>query len=74
MSLEKHERSKSQFPSVNVIYEENIRKIDIDQLELESERLMESIAQMDYKNKERRQSLDKKRLSKSIPKVELIID
>lgn len=29
---------------------------------------------MDYKNKERRQSLDKKRLSKSIPKVEFIID
>lgn len=57
------------FPAVNVIYEE-AKNIDISQLEFESERLMESIAQMDQKNQERMQSRQEKRLSKSITIVE----
>ena len=40
------DRNNPIFSSINVIYEEN-NNLDISQLELESEQLMQSIAQMD---------------------------
>lgn len=57
-----NDRTNPLFSSINVIYEEN-KNLDISQLELESDRLMESIAQMDAKNQDRKKSQDEKRLS-----------